>query len=188
MDHHHRWRFAYWSTGGEDKLTLTFDCKCEEMCTRPATPEEREMWAAIDEQGARAHAAWAAFTDEFMDAERERWKYRGYDLMQHAQRWADDHPQDVRYVGVDDNYHSNAALVLVEHRDLTPGREFCVGTSVLYIPQCTGEAPIVFFLYPEARKALQAALSAIAALSKPVERAQAANDRRFVAMRKKAKL
>jgi hypothetical protein len=104
----------------------------------------------------------------------ERFRWYGYDLMQRIEKWAAQFPHDVRVVGCDDSYHSGSDLVLIEHRT----RDQYMGTTVVYLPQCSGDPPAQFFLYPGHRDDLVCALQSVRAASRPVERAQQATERR----------
>jgi hypothetical protein len=70
-------------------------------------------------------------------------EYSGYPMMKAVGKWAKKHPSVV-IVGCDDDYHAGSDLVLIPHED----KYQLWGVTVLYIPQCTGEKPIRFFLYP----------------------------------------
>ena len=79
---------------------------------------------------------------------------KGYELMEAADKWAEKHPE-VQTVVVDDDHHATSDLVIMPHEN---GKDF-MGLTVLYIPQCTGENPTRFFLYPRAIQRLIEALS-----------------------------
>ena len=82
------------------------------------------------------------------------WRWKGYALMKRIEKYVEQHPE-ILVVGVDDDYFAGSSLVLVPHNDKKTGEYF--GTSVIYVPQCTGEDPIRFFLYPgHARGLLEA--------------------------------
>jgi len=66
-----------------------------------------------------------------------------YDAMVLAEKFANKNPS-VKIVGVDDDVHAGSDLVIIPHID----KYHLWGLSVEYIPQCTGESPIRFFLYP----------------------------------------
>ncbi len=51
---------------------------------------------------------------------------------------------NVTVVRCDDGCHAGSMLVFVAHR--APRRY--MGVTAVFIPQCTGESPIEFFLYP----------------------------------------
>lgn len=65
--------------------------------------------------------------------------------------------KDVIVVGVDDDYHASSDLLLIPHEN----DEQYWGTTVWYMPQCTGEAPIAFFLYEGHAKQLYTELGKI---------------------------
>ena len=66
-----------------------------------------------------------------------------YQEMKRVQNYTEEHPS-IKVVGCDDDYHASSDLVLVPHES---DYEW-MGLSVQYIPQCTGEKSIRFFLYP----------------------------------------
>jgi len=77
-----------------------------------------------------------------------KWKYIGYDLMVQVAKWAKKFPEDVKIVVCDDSYFAGSDLICIEHRST---HEY-MGISVVFIPQCTGEQPTTFFLYPGHRR------------------------------------
>ena len=91
------------------------------------------------------HKTWHAFCHKFGNKEGRGWKYKGYEFMCAVEKWAKKYPE-VQIVGVDDNHHASSSLVLVPHFDKR--RHDYWGTTVVYIPQCSGEDAIDFFLYP----------------------------------------
>ena len=115
--------------------------------------KRKREWHEID----RIHNVWHSFQRRFCKdgpSGNDDWKYRGYDLMKRVKTWAKKYPDDVTITGCDDAVFAGSDLVLIEHRS----DKLYMGTSVVYIPQCTSENPIQFFLYPGHRFALIAAL------------------------------
>jgi hypothetical protein len=91
-------------------------------------------------------------------------RWTGYKLIEKVEKWATKFPRDVRIVGVDDDYFTSSCLVLIEHQT----EHHYMGTTAVFIPQCTGEPPTRFFLYPDRRNQLRSALQAIALNEKDV--------------------
>ena len=91
------------------------------------------------------HRTWHAFCRKFGGSPDKKWKLMGYDFMCAVDRWAQKWPE-IQVVTVDDNYHTTSYLVLVPHYDKQQKDYW--GTTCVYIPQCSGEDPIDFFLYP----------------------------------------
>jgi hypothetical protein len=81
---------------------------------------------------------------------------KGYAAMEAVKKWATKHPT-VRMVRVDDSFHANSDLIFIPHET----KRKYMGTTVVFIPQCTGEEPIEFFLYPKAVTKLQEVLKYI---------------------------
>lgn len=77
--------------------------------------------------------------------------------MERIEKWAKKYPGDVRFVSCDDDYHASGMLVLIEHR----ARASYMGTTAVFVPQCTGEPPVRFFLYPRHTDRLIAALQKV---------------------------
>lgn len=105
----------------------------------------------------RMHLVWWDFQRRFIN-KKGKFTKLGYPLMKAVERWAAKYPMDVEICTVDDSYHAGSALVLVQHR-MSPRKVW--GVSVVYIPQCTGESPISFFLYPSHYRELAPALARI---------------------------
>jgi hypothetical protein len=147
-------------------LTLGFRCKhCGEKVERKATPGERKFHDSyVDKIAWPEHKVWHEFARKFKKNNAYLWI--GANLMDRVERWATKYPNDVRIVNVDDSYFSSSILVLVEHRATMK----YMGTSVVVIPQCSGESPIEFFLYPQHRRNLVKALGEITAAATPIEK------------------
>ncbi len=177
----HRFRFAWYSGRGRGgrkikilkktllskALTFGFRCdKCGEQVERKATPKER---ALHDKRVAwprkpHVHTVWHEFQRRFKKNGHGENEYRliGYDLMVSVEKWAKKYPREVRCVGIDDSYFASSLLLLVEHRH---SRGY-MGTTAVVIPQCTGDKPMEFFLYPNDRNSLIAALVNIRAAAR----------------------
>jgi hypothetical protein len=119
------------------------------------------------------HTVWHDFESRFKDAKSQRYKMKGYDLITSVSKWAKKWPKDVRLVGIDDSYFCSSDLLLVEHQTV----DDYMGTSVVVLPQCTGEEPIEFFLYPGHLKSLLGALTAIQKAARPVQKRSARRER-----------
>ena len=149
-------------------MTLTFRCqKCGAEVERKATPGERAILKDDDFWSLRPalHKVWHEFQRRFYTPKTPReYRWKGYDLMLRVEKWAEKYPEDVRIVRIDDAAFAGSILVLVEHR--TPLKY--MGTTAVCIPQCTGEDPLEFFLYPDDRDGLLKALLAIQAASRPI--------------------
>jgi len=70
-------------------------------------------------------------------------KYKGYEMMKRMEAFAKKHP-DVVICGSDDSFHAGSMVAFIPHRALT---EYW-GTTVVIIPQCTGEPALEMFFYP----------------------------------------
>lgn len=109
----------------------------------------------FSKKAGRLHRVWWDFQHRFLDGKPVK---KGYPLMVAVERWAKRFPKDVTVCTVDDAVHAGSSLVLIQHR-ISPRKVW--GVTVVYIPQCTGESPISFFLYPCHYKALAPALKRI---------------------------
>lgn len=149
-------------------LHLGFRCKkCEERIERKATAGERKFYATfvmrLENKAPHTHTVWHDFVKCFKTKDNV-YRWIGYPLMERVEKWAEKYPGDVRVVGIDDSFFSTSDLVLVEHRT---DRTY-TGTTAVVIPQCSGEAPIEFFLYPRHRTGLLGALLSIARAARPI--------------------
>ena len=124
---------------------LQYHCNgCGGSASRETTDDEKRLWdiwqsiqsKEIDE----LHHPWHQFIKTFRS--NNEWKYSGWEAMQKMERFMKRFPQVVE-VGVDDDYFASSSLYFIPHSTKTD----YMGTSVVYIPQCTGEDPIAFFLY-----------------------------------------
>lgn len=73
---------------------------------------------------------------------REEWRFTGWDAIRKAEAWVD-RTRGVYNVGLDDDMATSSALIVVPHED----RKTYHGATFMFIPQCTGEKPIRFFMY-----------------------------------------
>jgi hypothetical protein len=131
-----------------------------------AVPDSTRMQLTWDRK-MRIHTVWYEFVQRFkMKSPESKYRWTAYDLMVRVEKWAKRYPKDVRIVGIDDSYFASSILVLIEHKT---ARTY-MGTTVVVIPQCTGESPLEFFLYPDHRRGLLGALLGIGAAARPIER------------------
>lgn len=141
--------------------------KCDYKVELPASaPERRFLQAEHDEMlrsASAIHEVSHAFDRKFqkvvkagkpfklrglkkpLQPTKVLWRWKGYELMCRIEKYAEKHPE-LEVVTVDDDHFASSLLVLLPHHDKKTGSYF--GTSVIYVPQCTGEDPIRFFLYP----------------------------------------
>lgn len=97
------------------------------------------------------HRVYHRFVKKFLNTRDEFVIKKSHKLMNAIETWAKHYPRDVYVVPCDDNFFASSTLTFIEHRALNGDY---MGTTVLYIPQCTGEKPIQFFLYPRHQKEL----------------------------------
>lgn len=145
--------FRNWGRSGFGDRTKILDCceYCGEDRERPAEPDEQMVWDSKTHNVAHMFEAHMSPDMELLVLETQ-----GFEEMKKAETFADEHPDDVQIVGVDDASFSSSFLVLVNRRD---DEEF-MGTTVYYIPQNAGTGA-EFFLYGQHRKGLIKALKLI---------------------------
>jgi hypothetical protein len=104
------------------------------------------------------HKVYHSFCKKFKENGDPQGMYlsKGYSLMIAVQKWAKNYPNDIKIVGIDDSFHAGSDLVLIEHKTNTD----YFGITAVVIPQCSGENPIEFFMYPNHQKDLIKALQA----------------------------
>jgi hypothetical protein len=85
----------------------------------------------------------------------------GYGLMGQIDKFIAKNPQIIE-CHVDDDYHAGSSIYLIPHED----QYKLWGVSCMYVPQCTGEKPIRFFLYPGHLNGLIEGLEKMAAIAK----------------------
>lgn len=177
--HQHKWVASHYS--GYRRCKITFRCSCKAQFERAMTKVEQRFYSSNFDSLKRpprekdVHAVWHDFVRRFRPGDDRKWKDVGYSLMEKVRRWASKYPDDVRLSHVDDEFFSNSMFILVEHQ----AEAQYMGTSVVYIPQCTGENPIVFFLYPGDRKQLISELGVINRLGNARAKIAAKESRRL---------
>jgi hypothetical protein len=153
-------------------LTLGFRCRrCGERVERIATASERKFHAkyidAWRKTGKKTIATvWRDFAKRFKSKDGDSYRLVGWDLMCAVEKWRTKWPNDVRQVRIDDSHFCSSDLILVEHK---APNEY-MGTTVVVVPQCSGESPLEFFMYPFHLNGLLNALQAIKKAAKPVEK------------------
>ncbi len=139
MKHKHRWRPLYRS----GIHSIGFGCNCGKAVSRPLTDEEIILVKADQKQSAKEtkemHHIYHDFSKTFQSKKRDK----GYTLIEKVRKWAIQYPT-VQISRCDDQVHAGSDLVFIPHESKCR----YMGTTVVYIPQCTGEGPTEFFLYP----------------------------------------
>lgn len=172
-----RWMLNSYTGGGKFGVKVTLECtECGFYKEREATREEAKFLRPSFgfKQATSVHKVAHEYDRRFKGLS-------GYELIVKVERWAKKYPDDVRLVSVDDSHFAGSLLVLIEHRTKTQ----YMGTSAIIIPQCTGEAPIQFFLYPGHRRELMRALASIEKVAVPVQAREKAARLRDQAQSKK---
>ena len=121
---------------------------------RPVSARERKniyRYMKLEEKETKIlHGDWHNFSKTFRPWNKkkgEQWIDKGYSLMLKVEKWLKKHPRCYQ-ISCDDNAFASSMLVFVPH--YTP--RGWMGITVVFIPQCTGEDPTPFFLYPSHAK------------------------------------
>jgi len=146
----HRHRFRLYAKTID---TACLRCGCGEETERPTTAEEKKEHRAMWRNAVEIHRVWHAFAAEFTHPKKGTFRKKGYSLIEAVERYAA-RREDIEVLRCDDGYYAGSRLVLVRHRSKASYH----GLSVIFIPQCTGEDPIRFFLYPNHVEGLLGAL------------------------------
>lgn len=175
----HKHKFKASALGSSNTVYLT--CKCGGKSERPMTAKEKVAYKKYRKKD-NTHKVWKNFCELFTnknaaDPTVPEFKYVGAELGDLIERWAKKYPNDVKITGCDDTYFSSSLLVFIEHKDdkaLT-----YMGTTVVFIPQCSGEKPITFFLYPGHTDKLIEVLKGIRTKARPIQKAEDKKDLKF---------
>ena len=148
-------------TVGTNPSVLRLRCeKCQASTERATTRAERAEINRKNRESERKiasiHAVFHKFQRRFSDNSLTGYRWSGYELMRRVDKYIDKNPE-ILSVGVDDSYHSGSSVYLIPHES---EKEYW-GTTALYVPQCSGEAPIEFFMYPGHLDGMLAALKAL---------------------------
>ena len=159
-------RLTTFSYNGKGKRTLLhFYCqKCKtETTVIPTGSTAKEVAAYTKETERRStaiHQLWHKFCKQFKTKD-GAWRHQDpYQLSLTVEAlcgtkgW-----EGLHVVRCDDAVHAGSDLILVEHCDHKTGYYF--GTTIVYVPQCTGEPPTEFFLYLSHLKQLLTVLQTI---------------------------
>ena len=144
----HRFKINGWQLGKGPRI-WEHCSRCQESRERPATKAEaKRLWARHRESERRCKE-WNRLCRKFMKKfgcsgdSSNPFKYKGYELMKRVERFAQKNPT-IRIASVDDSYFSGSMIVFIPHEC----KEEYWGTTAVLIPQCSGEPPTEFFLYP----------------------------------------
>lgn len=149
-------------SGSSMKISY-YKCKCGYKSERTPTKKEIESFKSMFKTTPRTniHRVYHDFQHKFFAKIEKKpviigkkkmkifdlkWKWTGYDLMAKVEKWATKYKDDVTIVRCDDDSHAGSILALIQHRKQHDG--MYMGTTAVFIPQCTGEDPTRFFLYP----------------------------------------
>lgn len=166
---------------GSSSFEVTYACRCgKTRVTRPCTKEETKRFRKELLAPSKIHDLHRLFDRTFkkpamggyklvgkkkMAAQKivfdkkmripgiGDWRWTGFDLMTRVARFANKHPE-ISIARVDDDHFCGSDMVFIPHQD----EHQLWGITVLYIPQCTGEKPIKFFMYPGHVKGILQAL------------------------------
>ena len=144
--------------------TCRFKCKCGFEVDRKSTKKDVKHMNSLFKSTPRTniHRVWHEFQKNFLVIiknktptiinkkkfyfGKEKWRWIGYELIARVEKWAEKYKKDITIVRCDDNSHAGSIMVLIQHRK-QHNAEY-MGTSIVFIPQCTGEDPSRIFLYP----------------------------------------
>jgi hypothetical protein len=178
LEHKCKWRRASHSLS-----TLFFMCSfpgCFKQMTKETTPEEKKLIKAMFNKNDDIHRVWHNFQKHFIDrpeGEPKSFKWKGYELSQKIERWAQKYPEDVHICAIDDSHFMSSDLVLIEHKS----KKSWMGVSAVLV--CQNNDPVVqFFLYPGHVENVMKALAKVTVKAKKLEKMWEAHIRK---MRKK---
>lgn len=154
MKHVHRWVRAHTRGILKDNTFVGEKCRCGERRERQATfAEWRKIatdWNNGQRQSKLMHAVWRKVQKVWEVYKEARTQDLKWKFMQKMHRLAERYPDHIRCAAVDDDCHASSDLWFISHKFEHPklGKGYW-GTSVIYIGQCSSDAPVGFFLYPD---------------------------------------
>lgn len=120
------------------------ECGCTE--DRETTKEEKEMIINDFEKHFNptyqddVHRVWHPFEEWF-----EKLDDRGYSLIKKIENYIDNHPEaGIKQSSVDDDCFNGSSIFFIPHES----DNSYMGVTAIYVPQSTGEKPVIFFMYP----------------------------------------
>lgn len=125
--------------------SISFRCECKKERSRDFSKKEAKKVAKEMQQSlsgaASVHFIWHDFMREFIHPKKDKFRWKGHELMERVREWAKEHPS-VRIGTCDDDYHMSSSLVVIPHEE----EHSYFGTSIIFIPQ-NGRTPSRIFLY-----------------------------------------
>lgn len=140
MKHKHEWVVKSYCGGMTDYACA----ECGAAKTSQTTKKQAQELERNDKRIEQTHALYHLLLAKYFDESTNKWKKKGWEFIQIMEKWAKKYPKDIFNAGVDDNYHAGSDIFFIRHGT----KRSHMGYTALYIPQCTGEDPIAFFLYP----------------------------------------
>lgn len=112
------------------------------------------------------HAVFGSFKKKFMKSVNPpTYRGKGYKFTTQIEKWAEKHPESVHIVKLDDISYSTSKLVFIDHNTKLQWH----GTTAIFLPQCTNEAPTAMFMYPRNVDALIKTLCKIRAKARKLQ-------------------
>lgn len=104
------------------------------------------------EKKRNVHRIWHNFAKIFLNEDcppDKKWKYTGYDFMHRVEKYVKRHPE-IKLCPCDDSFFASSTIAFIPHFDPEENNKSkrYFGTTVVVIPQCDGQQPCQFFLYP----------------------------------------
>lgn len=124
--------------------------KCRSEKERPATEAEKAARRESNRLQAQIHKPFHEIGEATEDLS-------SMEAMGKFAEFQEKYPEYVHIASIDDDHHCGSELVLIEHRS----EKYYWGTTAVVIPQCTGEAPLRFFMYPGHMQSVLEAFAAI---------------------------
>jgi hypothetical protein len=203
----HRWYVWSWTHARKaENAQIHFQCqKCKAQYSRKVTAAEAKFyseyvslrdWLRPNKKKRGIHTVFQDFCKRFevrtktgetkigkkkVNLYKESWRWKGFKMMEHVEKWAEKWPDDVQITSVDDDHYCGSMVVFIEHK----APDAYHGTTLVYIPQCTGEDPIRFFLYPGHHQGIVKALAIVKERSLPSIKGEAkATQKRYALQHK----
>lgn len=139
----HRMRKFSWSGKWINFRCVHCGLQTGRVPTKTEQKKMREDFKKDEQYNKKMHHVYHTFIKRFYDDGKNQWKLTGYAFMVAVEKWARRHPE-VIVNRCDDRISAGSRLVLIPHK---VNKRYW-GTTVIFIPQCSGENPTEIFLYP----------------------------------------
>lgn len=167
--HKHNLKISGWSG-----KTVEFRCDCGKIFRRNMDKSEIKKFRERESRHSSIHNVWHKMPLP-PRWQRCRDQYQKLKMGEKIEKYSKKHPDGVVVLRCDDSVFASSDLVLIAHES----ERYWMGITVLMFPQCDGNEPSEFFLYPGHVERLIKALKAMHKRSKEKAKTESIDNKEY---------